>query len=464
MHVVQKEAPFLEARDRPIRVGARHADSRSLQSVQEPFLVPLGLEPPDQPGPRIGQSLVVEVHGVLRHDEHADAEGARLLQEREQGALGRRLRDGREVPEDFVEVEQRLQLGRARLRPRPGPEALQESGHEEHPRPVVQVREVEDVAAGTPRGVAQQARRVEGLAGPPGIEVGSREDVVEGQRELPPLRPRDHRVEVHRADPGERRVLRQGHEARQIDGLAFPPARLENAGEKDVSRVRDGIGLDAGQREQARDDAADLVPDGLLVLLEREPFGQFERAEHVDRLSRPRPGGEDAVTRPLAQAPQRFERDVPLSESVAPQTGLEGSFLRDASSRAARGFRIDPGGEVLGPKIRKGEKQVRHVALGVEQEKRRLSQKQLLEQVHAESRLPAARHSDADPVGQQVARRIERGACRCSCGRGRGRARGKSIVGVRASRGPTRAAGSAARAAGVGDYPAAFSAASSRRW
>ena len=74
--------------------------------------------------PVFDESLVVEVDGVLRRQHDADAERARLLEQRQQRRLRRRIRDRREVAEDLVHVEDRAQAGRARLaahpRRRPG--------------------------------------------------------------------------------------------------------------------------------------------------------------------------------------------------------------------------------------------------------------------------------------------------------------------------------------------------------
>src|SRR5438045_6299592 len=52
----------------------------------------VGLETTDAPGACVAEGAVVEVHGVLRREDEADTEGARLLHEGNQRALGGRVR------------------------------------------------------------------------------------------------------------------------------------------------------------------------------------------------------------------------------------------------------------------------------------------------------------------------------------------------------------------------------------
>ena len=66
---------------------------------------------PDHPGAHVGEALVVEVDGVLRREHDAHALRARLLEQRQQRPLRRRVRRvRREVAEDLVHVDERAQL------------------------------------------------------------------------------------------------------------------------------------------------------------------------------------------------------------------------------------------------------------------------------------------------------------------------------------------------------------------
>src|SRR4030042_1926740 len=58
----------------------------AVEAVEHPLLVLLGLKASDEPRAGVRQGLVVQVHGVLRGEHHPEAEGARLL---EQGQDGR---------------------------------------------------------------------------------------------------------------------------------------------------------------------------------------------------------------------------------------------------------------------------------------------------------------------------------------------------------------------------------------
>ena len=62
------------------------------EAVHDAGSVGVGLQAADAPHARVAEGAIVEVHGVLRGEDHADAEGARLLHEGDERALGRRVR------------------------------------------------------------------------------------------------------------------------------------------------------------------------------------------------------------------------------------------------------------------------------------------------------------------------------------------------------------------------------------
>ena len=99
MDVVEEKHALVERRQQAIRLGAIHRSSRrALETVEHACLIPLGLEPSQEPRPRIGEALVVEVDRILRGEHDPKAERAPLLEERHQRGLRRRIRDRREVP------------------------------------------------------------------------------------------------------------------------------------------------------------------------------------------------------------------------------------------------------------------------------------------------------------------------------------------------------------------------------
>ena len=104
---------------RPLIVSLDRADvdraRRRAHALEQPGLVPLGLQPADHPRAGVGDGLVVEVDGVLGGQHHADAEGPGLLHQRHDRLLGRRVRGGRHVAGHLVHVDERPQVGGAAL-------------------------------------------------------------------------------------------------------------------------------------------------------------------------------------------------------------------------------------------------------------------------------------------------------------------------------------------------------------
>ena len=121
MHVVHQEDAVAEpgqqsapsSRD---RTSATRPGRGALEPLEHARLVALGLQPAEEPRAGVRESLVVEVHRVLRREHDAEAERAGLLEQRQQRRLRGRLRDRREVAGDLVHVEDRAQARRARLR------------------------------------------------------------------------------------------------------------------------------------------------------------------------------------------------------------------------------------------------------------------------------------------------------------------------------------------------------------
>ena len=105
--------------------------------------------------------------------------------------------------------------------------------------------------------------------------------------------------------------------------------------------------------------------------------------------------------------------EVPRSESTRPQRRSVGCELVDRHALAFRLALVDPRPEVRWRQVGEGEHQIRHVALGVEHEGWDAGAQRLLEEYHAQARLPRARHADDDPVGCQVAGVVAHGPPIC---------------------------------------------------
>ena len=121
VHVVQQELAFAESSQGLLHLLlVKIAGAYALETFHQPCLVALRLDPANQPGAGVGETAVVDIDRVLGRQHEAKPEGPRLLQQREQQLLGRRVLDRRHVAEDLVHVEDRSQARRARLRAHPG--------------------------------------------------------------------------------------------------------------------------------------------------------------------------------------------------------------------------------------------------------------------------------------------------------------------------------------------------------
>jgi hypothetical protein len=129
-HVVQEERPLLQRGQDALRLAAveRRAlpGERAFEPVEQPRLVALGLQPAEEPGAGVRETLVVDVDRVLRRQHHAEAERTRLLHQQQQRLLRRRVGDRRHVAGDLVEIQHRAQARRARLRAHPADDAVEE--------------------------------------------------------------------------------------------------------------------------------------------------------------------------------------------------------------------------------------------------------------------------------------------------------------------------------------------------
>ena len=135
VHVVHQElracrAPTAwrpSARGRtPPPAGAPSRPSRSRA------LVALGLQPADEPRAGVGERLVVEVDGVLRREHDAEAGGTRLLEQRQQRPLRRRVGDRRRGSRRPRPCRAARAGSSCRTARAPTPRPLQEQRHEEH--------------------------------------------------------------------------------------------------------------------------------------------------------------------------------------------------------------------------------------------------------------------------------------------------------------------------------------------
>ena len=106
---------------------------------RNPVMILGGLQPANEPGTDVGQTLVIEIHRILGRQNDAESEGAGLFEQREKRLLRRRLSARRNVAEDLIHVENRAQAGRAGLAADPCQDLVQKNRDKEHSFAVVEV-------------------------------------------------------------------------------------------------------------------------------------------------------------------------------------------------------------------------------------------------------------------------------------------------------------------------------------
>ena len=371
----------------------------ALEPVQQPLAVTLRLQPPDQPRARVGEALVVEVDRVLRGEHDAEAGRARLLHQRQQRALGRRLGDRRREAVDLVEVQDGAQARRARLAPHPADDGLQEQRDDEHPLRVAEVRDGDDRDARPPALAVQQRLHVDRVAAQPEVEARRGEQVVDGHRQAEAVLGREERLQVEDADARRPRVLDARDERRQVEALALRPGVLQDRREQDVLAALHRVAGDADQRQQPRRRGRDRVAQALgVVAIGRRCQG----AEHGQGAAGVAAGRVDREVGSGAQAADALAVLAPPGQALLPARGLLRREGVDVDAGTCGGARVDPGREVGGRQVGEGQQEVAEIALGVDQDRRHAVDRRLLQEVDAQAGLAAARHADADGVRDEV--------------------------------------------------------------
>jgi hypothetical protein len=247
VHVVQQEHARLQPADQRRQRGRVRSAGRGGQPFEHAFLVALGLQLADEPGARVGQALVIEVDRVLRGQHHAQARGARLLEQRQQRRLRGRIGRRRHEPEQLVHVEHGTQARGARLPPRPGQQRLQQQRHEEHALRVVQVGDAHDRVARPAVARTQKHVDVERRALQPGREAGRGHQPVQGQGQVAPLGRREEGVDVEDAERAHGRLLQRADQVGQLHVLRQAPVVLDHRRQEDVRGAAHRVAVDARQ-------------------------------------------------------------------------------------------------------------------------------------------------------------------------------------------------------------------------
>ena len=222
------------------------------------------------------------------------------------------------------------------------------------------------------------------------------------------------------------------------------PRGLEEAREQDVLPALERVRLDAEESEEARGGGADALAEELGVVAQGGGRSR-ERLDDRDRKPRRAAGRVDGDVGGVAQPPDPRAVLSPRRQPLPPELGLLRGVCLDREPLPTRVVLVDPRGEVLRAELREGEAEVREVALRVDEEHGDAVEQRLLDEREAEARLAAARHPDADRVGDEVLRVVEEEA--------RAGLLGAEVV--RAARGRRRRASRSRRAGVAADAAAA---------
>jgi hypothetical protein len=399
----EEELPLVEAADRLVELRDVGGTRGRPEALEHARLVVRGLEAPDEPRPGVRHRLVVEVDGVLRREDETEPEGAALLEDRQDRLLRGRRGARRDVAEHLVHVGQRPEIRRSLLAAHPGHELREHERDDELPLLVGEVREVDDGAARLPLRCEEELLGIERLALAPGGEGGRGDERVQRERELRPVGRWEELVDLEHTQLPDRRVLDLADERSEVEVAPGAPRVLDQVGEQHVLPTRKRVGLDADEREKARDRSLDLVAERLGVRVPGEGR-RVQRSDDVERHPRGRARRVDRDVACALQALQPLRPDAVRREPLSPDGRLLRGVLVDRHpGRLCIGL-AHPRPEARGLEVGEDEREVRHVALRVEDERRDARQAGLLEQDDPKAGLAGSRHASDDPVGRQVAR------------------------------------------------------------
>ena len=214
--------------------------SSSFEPFQHAELVTLSLQSSQEPSAGVGESLVVEVHGVLRGEDDTQTERAGLLEQCEHRPFAGRVGRRREVAEDLVHVEYRPQAARAGLRADPVQHFVEQDRDKEHPLGVVQMSDRQDRQPGPLLGSIKQRLDVERFALQPICKRGRRQQIIDLHPQLQAILGRQKAFQVDNSHLRKRRLLDVVDQAGQIEIATGPPGRSSTLEIKIASRLCTG--------------------------------------------------------------------------------------------------------------------------------------------------------------------------------------------------------------------------------
>ena len=174
-----------------------------------------------------------------------------MFEEEKQRAFRWRVGDGREVSENFVDVENGAKGRRAGLAAHPSDDFLEQSSEEKHAFGIGKMRDAEHGETRFAFGRMQKAGDVERFAFAPRGKAGRGEEIVQRHDQIHALLGWIELVKRQDADFVERRILHRSDEAGEVGGFAFFPMIREDSREQAELAALHRIGVDAEQSEQS---------------------------------------------------------------------------------------------------------------------------------------------------------------------------------------------------------------------
>ena len=231
-----------------------------------------------------------------------------------------------------------------------------------------------------------------GFALAPGGERGRCDERVERERELRPVGGREELVDLEDAELAERRRLDLADQRAEVEIAPGAPRVLDEVREQHVLAARERVGLMPTSARRLVT-VPSISSRSASASVSHESGGRAQRADHVERHAGGRAG---RVDRHVGGVPERLEPlrpDAARLEALAPDRRLLRRVVVDRDPCGLRVGLADPRPEARGRQVGEDEREVAHVALGVEDQRGDPRQQRLLEQHDGEPRLARSGHA-----------------------------------------------------------------------
>ena len=181
--------------------------------------------------------------------------------------------------------------------------------------------------------------------------------------------------------------------------MTLLPFVVEQGGQQKVFAAFHGVRINLEQTQQARHGRLHPVGQSLGVV----GFGCIEGTHDVDRNAGCAAGRVNGHLHLLPQPADAFAVLTPRGQPRFPQLRLLRGKRVGFQTLAAGILLVDPGTEIPGAQVRKGEQKIAQVSLGVDNDGRNVVHGRLFEQRKTQAGLAAPGHTHADRMGHKIA-------------------------------------------------------------